>query len=422
MKLPAPNFLSALSALRLIEEGSLSSEALVRACLERIAERDADVLAFTATHPERSVAEARLVDGRRVAGRLRGLPFAAKDVLDSADVVTSYGSPIYAGHVPVADAACVASTREAGGILLGKTATCEFATLTPCATRNPHRLDRTPGGSSSGSAAAVADYMVPMAFGTQTSASTIRPAAYCGVVGYKPSFGVINPSGLKHVSPSLDTISIFTRTVDDARYFFDGSIGGAAIGTPRIGICMSSQWDGARPETIAAIDAFAKKLERAGARVSTFSLPPLLESAIALQTRLSSYEARQSLSFERAMHFSKLSPRLQARVEQERNTSAAQYLALLGAAQQARRVAADLFANVDVLIYPAADGEAEVGMETGSPRFGGLWTLLHLPSLSLPIGTGPAGMPLGVQLIGGPYADATLLGIAAFAEAQVALR
>ena len=416
MKSNAPNFLDAIPALRAIEDGSLSSESLVRACLERIADRDPQVLAFAAIDIDRSLAQARETDGSAARGRLRGLPFAAKDVLDTADFVTSYGSPIYAGHRPAADAACVAAAKEAGAILLGKTATCEFATLTPCATRNPHDLQRTPGGSSSGSAAAVADYMVPVAFGTQTSASTIRPAAYCGVVGYKPSFGLINSSGLKHASPGLDTISVFTRSIADARYFIHGRVTDAPFENPRIALCLSRQWDDARPETVNALNAFCKILERAGARVSTVHLPARLEATIALQGRLSAYEARQSLTHERATHYQMLSPRLQARVESEKNMSTAEYLEIMRQVSAARQEATELFRDADALLYPAADGEAELGMETGSPRFGGLWTLLHLPALSLPIGSGPAGLPLGAQLIGSAADDLRLLAVAAFAE------
>ena len=416
MKTQAPNFLDALSALKAIEDGSLSIETLVRACFERIAERDPDLHAFAAIEPEAVLAIARAASTMPIRGRLHGLPFAAKDVLDTADFVTSYGSSIYTDHRPRADAACVATAKEAGAILVGKTATCEFATLTPCATRNPHDLDRTPGGSSSGSAAAVADYMVPVAFGTQTSASTVRPAAYCGVVGYKPSFGLINTAGLKHVSPSLDTISVFTRCIADACYFVHGTTIDAMSRLPRIALCLSSQWDGARPETVAALDHFIETLNDAGAQIRTLKLPSELEDAVSLQGRLSAYEARRSLAHERANHYDSLSPRLRARVESEKEMSTDEYQRIVREINLIRQRAASLFQDADVLLYPAADGEAEVGHETGSPRFGALWTMLHLPTLSLPIGHGPAGMPLGAQLIGPAADDRRLLAVAAFAE------
>lgn len=416
MKTPAPNFLSALSALRAMEDGSLSSEALVRACLDRIDEREATVRAFAHVDRERAIVQARQADRAGAAGRLRGLPFAAKDILDSADLPTAYGSPIYAGHRPAADAACIAAAREAGGILLGKTETCEFATLTPCATRHPQDPARTPGGSSSGSAAAVADGMVPLAFGTQTSASIIRPAAYCGVVGYKPSYGLINTSGLKHASPSLDTIGVFAREVADARHAVFGTTDARDPGAPRVVVCESSLWAAARPETVEALLAFARRLERGGARLRTARLPPGLEAAVALQARLSAFELRQSLAHERRWHRDRLSPRLRQRVEAEADLSMAGYAELRSSMRTAQREAASLFVDADVLLYPAADGEAEIGMETGSPRFGGLWTFLHLPALSMPMGRGPAGLPLGAQLVGAPGRDLDLLAAAAFAE------
>ena len=186
----SPNELSALAAARAIESGTLTSEDLVRACLDRIAERNEEVLAFTAFDPELALQHAREAD-RQGSGPLRGIPFAVKDVIETADYVTSYGSAIYPGHRPKVDAGCVAVARERGAVVLGKVATSEFATQTPSTTRNPHDLRHTPGGSSSGSAAAVADCMVPVAFGTQTTASIVRPASYCGVVGYKPTFGLI---------------------------------------------------------------------------------------------------------------------------------------------------------------------------------------------------------------------------------------
>ncbi|VCU68468.1 Glutamyl-tRNA(Gln) amidotransferase subunit A [Pigmentiphaga humi] len=416
MNIQAPNFLSALSALQAIEDGSLSSEALVRACLERIAERDAAVQAFAHLDPDRAIRLAQEIDKGRGGGALRGLPFAAKDILDSADLPTAYGSSIYAGHRPGADAACIAMAREAGAVLLGKTATCEFATLTPCATRHPLDPSRTPGGSSSGSAAAVADGMVPVAFGSQTGASIIRPAAYCGVVGYKPSYGLINSSGLKHVSPSLDTIGVFTRTVADARYVVFGAAPEPALHAPRIAVCESGQWDSARPETVEALRAFTRGLERGGARVSTRRLPANLEAAAAMQIRLSAFEARHSLAHERMRYPDRLSPRLRERVDLEAGMSMAEYADLRRSMQAAQRDAENLFDDADVLLYPAADGEAEVGMETGSPRFGALWTFLHLPALSIPIGRGPAGLPLGAQLIGAPGRDLELLAAARFAE------
>ena len=226
-----PNKLSAVDALAAMRAGLLTAEALARACLERIALRDAVVRAFVHVDPERVLAEARLRDRMDPTGSrtpLHGLPFGVKDIIDTHDMPTAYGSPIHAGFRPNADAACVALAREAGAVMLGKTVTTEFALRYPGATTNPHNAAHTPGGSSSGSAAAVADCMVPVAFGTQTGGSIIRPASYCGVVGYKPSYGTINPTGVKPLANSFDTVGVFARR--QIRDGEGGEFGGEGIG------------------------------------------------------------------------------------------------------------------------------------------------------------------------------------------------
>lgn len=423
MKALAPNQLSMVDAMLAMESGVLTPETLVQACLERIVARNPEVLAFTAFDADQVLREARSL-GAAGSQPLRGLPFAAKDVIDTVDYDTSYGSPIYQGHRPHLDASCVALARERGAVLMGKVATCEFATQTPCETRNPLSLDRTPGGSSSGSAAAVADYMVPVAFGTQTTGSTVRPAVYCGIVGYKPSFGFINNAGLKPLSPSQDTLTLFTRDVRDAAYFMFGLHGAKHVqkadSSPRIGICLSSQWAYARKETTDAIDRLTKRLTQDGAVIRQVQLPVELEEMIEVQGRISAYEARHSLANERLHHHTSLSPRLQARLDQESATSPEEYFAMKRQAKRARQLAHELFSDVDVLLYPASEGEAEVGLaNTGSPRYGALWTILHLPCVSFPIGTGPAGMPLGAQLIGAYGDDVRVLAATQFVSGQV---
>jgi Asp-tRNA(Asn)/Glu-tRNA(Gln) amidotransferase A subunit family amidase len=412
-----PNHLTALEAARAIESGSLTCETLVRACLERVAHRNPDVLAFTAVDADLALEHARKSDQASTRGLLRGVPFAVKDVFETADYETSFGSPVYAGYRPRADAGCVAMARERGAVVLGKVATSEFATQTPSVTRNPLCLERTPGGSSSGSAAAVADFMVPVAFGTQTTGSTIRPAAYCGVIGYKPTFGLIGTAGMKPLSPSQDTVGIITRDVADAAFFSFGLHGAKAVPTtdmrPRIGICMSNQWAYARTEMTEAIERLAVRAERYGATVSRIRLPAELEDMVEMQSRLFAYEARQALAHERIHYREFLSPRLQARLDGGIGIELSEYLDMRRRAAQARQLARTMFEQVDVLLYPAADGEAELGLkDSGSPRFGALWTLLHLPAISLPIGTGPAGLPLGAQLIGAHDDDARLLAVA----------
>lgn len=413
-----PNELSAWDAARAIENRTLSSESLVRACLDRIGARNEEVRVFTALDPEWTLEQARRSDACG-QGPLRGIPFAVKDVIETADLVTAYGSPIYRGHRPHADAGCVSITRERGGVLLGKVATSEFATQTPSETRNPHNLAHTPGGSSSGSAAAVADSMVPVAFGTQTTASIVRPASYCGVVGYKPTFGFIGTAGLKPLSPTQDTIGLLTRTVEDAAFFTYGMQGvdwtRSDDWRPRIAVCYSRQWDHATPEMVETVERLAADAARKGAVVSRVNLPSEIEDLYDLQARLFAYEARQSLAHERIHAYDRLSERLKARLAGGIGITPEDYLAMRKQAARMRAQLEGLFEGVDALLYPPAQGEADEGIaDSGSPRFGALWSLLHVPCVCLPAGRGPRGLPLGVQAIGAYADDARVLAVAAF--------
>lgn len=412
------NEYTALEALRAIEDGALTSEGLVRACLERIEVRNADVLAFTAVDNSLALAHARAADARR-AGLLCGIPFAVKDIIDTADYVTSYGSPIYTGHRPRTDAACVAMAREQGAVLVGKVATSEFATQTPSTARNPLNLAHTPGGSSSGSAVAVADGMVPLAFGTQTTASIVRPASYCGIVGYKPSFGFINSAGVKPLSPTQDTVGVLARTVEDAAFFAFGLHGVKLLASsdarPRLAVCQSRQWDALRPEMARAIEELARKAERAGAKVSRLQLPAELDDLVPMQLRIFAFEARQSLAHERQHHPALFSERLQKRLDGGVDITPADYLDMQRRAARARQQVRHLFEGVDALLYPPAQGEADAGiLDSGSAQFGALWSLLHLPCISVPVTRGPAGLPLGTQVIGEYGQDEKLLATAAF--------
>ena len=419
----SPNQLGTIQLLAAFESGRLRPRDVVQACLERIFERNAEVNAFTSFDSRQALSAAEGLGTFDSHRPLYGLPFAVKDVIDTSTYPTSYGSPIYVGHMPHRDASCVALAREHGGVLLGKVATCEFATQTPSNTRNPLDTRRTPGGSSSGSAAAVADFMAPFAFGTQTTGSTIRPAVYCGIVGTKPSYGFINNAGLKPLSPEQDTITLFTREVEDAACVLYGLHGARhrplpAI-IPHIGVLRSSQWEHARPETVEAIEKMLSRMAKAGATVTEMRMPAELEAMVEIQGRISAYEARHSLVHERLLHHDQLSSRLQGRLAQEQETSPDEYFSFKQRARAARRLAAEWFQQVDVLLYPAAEGEAELGlMETGSPRYGALWTLLHLPCVSQPIAVGPSGMPLGAQFIGAYGDDFRVLAAARFMSEQ----
>lgn len=426
MTAPRPNELGLLAAARSIEDGTLTSEALVRACLERIEARNAEVRAFVALDPPRAIEAARAAD-KAHGGLLRGLPFAVKDVFDTADYPTAYGSPIYAGHRPHIDAAGVAMARERGAVMLGKVATSEFATQTPSDTCNPLNPRHTPGGSSSGSAAAVADRMAPVAFGTQTTASIIRPASFCGVVGYKPTWGFIGSGGLKPLSPSQDTVGVLARSVADAAFFAFG-VHGATVAMkpdlrPRLAVCRSSQWNDVRSEMADAIERLATRLEQAGATVTRVTLPAELEALIPLQLRLFAYEARQSLAVERIHHHAQLSERLRQRLHGGFDITAAEYLDMRRRAAAGRHSLRALFRDVDALLYPPATGEAPEGLlDSGSAQFGALWSLMGVPCVSVPMATGPAGLPMGVQVISEYGEDERALAVADFVEAHALRR
>lgn len=406
---------SAGAAAAAIASGNLTSAALVAACLERIAAREEAVRAWAYLDPEKALAEARERDRQAPRSRLHGIPIGIKDVIETADMPTEYGSPIYRGNRPSADAACVAQIRELGGVILGKTVSTEFATRHPNKTRHPHDPTRTPGGSSSGSAAAVADGMVPIALGTQTSSSIIRPAAYCGIVGYKPSFGLINRAGLKFLSESLDTVGTLTRTVQDAALLVEElsgmpptSFAGVGELRPRIGLCRTPFWQAADAATREMLESTAMTLANAGAIVSEVRLEGEFEQLNDVQVAISAYEFYRALTYERTRFPSQISDSLTARIAAGGKVTYAQYHAALDTARRCRARIADVYRHHDVLIAPSTPGEAPSIVSTGEPTFGLLWTLLRLPCLTLPQGKGPAGLPLGVQVVAAAGCDAVL--------------
>ncbi|MBV8915866.1 MAG: amidase, partial [Acetobacteraceae bacterium] len=294
-----PADLTAVAAVRAIRAGSLSPAALLEACLARLAARERLVQAMAYFDP----AQVRAASAR--TGPLHGLPIGVKDVIDTADMPSEYGSPIWRGHRPRADAACVAWARAAGAVVLGKTVTTEFATRFPGPTTNPHDPARTPGGSSSGSAAGVACGYFPLAYGTQTAGSIIRPAAYCGVVGYKPSFGTINRFGMKLMSESLDTVGVIARAVADCA-LLTSAVTGLDLGdpdakpdrAPRIGICRSPVWDRAAPETRALFEWAPEALARAGAELRDLALPAVFEQLEAAHAVVMNAESARALGWE----------------------------------------------------------------------------------------------------------------------------
>jgi len=413
----ALNKLSATEAAARIAAGKLKSEALVAACLERIGQREKDVRAWAFIDPELALAQARARDREPSRTRLHGIPVGVKDVLDTADLPTEYGSPIYRGNRTSCDAACVAQVRELGGVILGKTVTTEFATRHPNKTRNPHNLKHTPGGSSQGSAAAVADGMVPIAFGTQTTSSIIRPAAYCGVVGYKPSFGRVNRAGVKALSDSLDTVGTLTRTVPDAALLVE-ELSGAPVTAfdavpqmkPRIGFCRTPYWRQADRPTQEALEQAVPRLERAGANVAEVDLDGEFARLVEVQVTISTYEMFRALAYERTRFPGLISEHLMGRLLGGGRVTRAEYEEAQAIAQRCRARLDDVFREYDALLAPSAPGEAPEGLaSTGDPVFGSSWTVLHGPAVTVPAFHGPRGLPLGAQIIGPLGMDGTTL-------------
>ncbi len=410
-------FISATEAAAAIAVGKLTSEKLVEACLERVREREGDVQAWACIDPERALEEARRRDREERRSRLHGIPVGVKDVIDTADMPTEYGSPIYKGHRPACDAACVAQVRELGGVVLGKTVTTEFATRFANKTRNPRDTAHTPGGSSSGSAAAVADGMVPIAFGTQTSSSIIRPAAFCGVVGYKPTFNTLNRAGLKFLSESLDTLGVLTRTVPDAALIVELLSGSeparfeeAATLAPRIGFCRTPWWNQADEATQSALERALPRLANAGASVRRVELDGEFVELAEVQIRMSSHEFYRALTYERTRFPGLISDSLMARIRGGQRVTRAQYLETHAIAARCRARLDDMYREHDVLVSPSAPGEAPRGLgSTGDPIFGLAWTVMHGPAITLPVFTGPSGLPLGLQVTGAPGSDAKTL-------------
>jgi Asp-tRNA(Asn)/Glu-tRNA(Gln) amidotransferase A subunit family amidase len=427
--MPDPLSLSAREAAQQIAARRLSAEALVAACLDRIAAREPAVGAWHHLDREAALEAARQCDSEAPRGPLHGVPIAVKDLIDTADMPTGYGSPIYQGHRPAADAACVALARAAGAIVLGKTVTTEFACFTPGKTANPRNPAHTPGGSSSGSAAAVADGMVPLAFGTQTAGSVIRPAAFCGIVGYKPSFGVIPRAGVKMLADSLDTIGTMTRSVADAAFFAGVVAGRPALrdaampaAPPRFGLYRTPTWDEAEPSTASALDHARMALERAGARVSIeIVAPPEHQGLTAAQETIMGFELVRALAHERLQHSAELSPRLAQLLDAGMAIGPDVYDAAVRETAAARDRLDAFFGPCDAMLVPAAPGEAPAGLGyTGNPLFNRMWTLLGVPCVTLPAVWGESGLPTGVQLVGRIGDDARLIGASLFLERALA--
>ncbi|MEX2453782.1 MAG: amidase, partial [Rhodospirillaceae bacterium] len=390
-----------------LDAGDIRSEALVGACLGRIAAREDEVGAWAHLDPAAALAAARRADLEPRRGPLHGIPVGIKDIIDTADMPTEYGSAAYAGHRPAADAACVALLREAGAVVLGKTVTTEFAAVTPGKTRNPRNPARSPGGSSSGSAAAVADFMVPLALGTQTVGSTVRPSSYCGAVGFKPSWQTFSLAGVGPQAESLDTLGLMARCVDDILLLGEALLGGFVAAVPgldrplRIGVARSPHWPQAEPSTVRILDEAVALFRAAGAGVADCDAADGFDDALAAHWTILSFEFARVLSFERTQCRDRLSAALLDLLDGGMRIPLEDYRAALGIAEFRRSQIARAFDRFDVLLTPAAAGEAPRDPRTPSDLlFQRLWTVLRLPAITLPGFSGPAGLPVGLQLVG----------------------
>lgn len=423
-----PTSLSASEALEKIRKGLISSTELTRACLDRISETDGQIKAWVHLDPDHALAQAAELDAIRQSGRplgaLHGIPVGLKDIIDTKDYPTGRGSPIFAGRQPEDDAGLVEKLREAGAVILGKTVTTEFAFLHPSKTHNPHNLEHTPGGSSSGSAAAVAAHQVPLAVGTQTNGSMIRPASFCGTFGFKPTRGMITRRGVLQTSKTLDQMGIFARTAEDTALMADALKGydqSCSTSYPRPRPQMLDGWkadvpvepnfawfdlpfaDRLSPDSV---EAFEELLTTLGARVERLPSPALFSEMVGAQLTIHEYEICHHLEDVFANHFDQLSPSLQPVVERARTISDAQYEDALGTLQAAVDFFDAFFKDFDAVLTPSAAGEAPViGPTTGDPVFCTLWTVGGLPSLSMPVFLGANGLPIGLQLVAAAEED-----------------
>ncbi len=427
------NWLSAVDASQLIRGGEITSEMLVQACLARIDAVDREVEAWAFLDPEYALAQARALDRRRSEGHpigpLHGVPVGVKDIIDTADMPTEDGTVLHSGRRPSHDAAVVSLLKRAGAVLLGKTVTTELATYAPGKTRNPHHAEHTPGGSSSGSAAAVAAGMVPLAIGTQTNGSVIRPAAFCGAVGFKPSRGLIPRTGILRQSRTLDTVGVMARSVSDVALIMECICGydaddsdTRAIATPAftriagedpplpptLAFVRTPIWDELiDPESASALEELREHL---GDRIEERIFPGSIKQAWGWHKTIMETDIASNFALDYERGAERLSASLRGQIERGRDTRAIDYLSALAQLPRLDAGFAPMFDEFDAILTPAAPGSAPAGLtSTGDPAFCTLWTLCGMPAITLPLLTASNGMPIGVQLVGRPGNDARLL-------------
>jgi len=433
---------SAGSLSELIRSGQVSSEEVTRTFLDRIDSLEDTVQAWACLNRDHAIEQARRADRMRkrgeTLGRLHGVPVGIKDIIDTEDMPTEYGTVLYSGWQPSRDAAAVSRLRCAGAVILGKTVTAELAFFAPGKTRNPRNPDHTPGGSSSGSAAAVAAGMVPLAIGTQTNGSVIRPAAFCGVVGFKPTHGRISRQGILHQSWLLDQVGVFAGSVADAALVADELFGfdsrdpnmrhfappalKKAVDTPparppRIAFTRTPVWNMADEETRSAFSAFGKRLDAA---LATVELPEIFEEAVASHRIIMQADFALNFADIYRRGADRLSPVLRETIEAGMAVPAHEYNQAAERIPRLNAALEKLLKEFDVLITPAAPGPAPAGLDsTGSPVFCTIWTLCGVPAITLPLLTSTSGLPMGVQVVAGRGNDARLLQVAAWLEGRM---
>jgi len=434
-------WLSASDAARAIREGSISSAQLVEACLARIQAVEPEVQAWQYLDPEHALAQARARNLDRMEGRpigpLHGVPVGVKDIIDTADMPTEDGTVLHAGRTPDRDATVVSMLRAAGAVIMGKTVTTECATYTPGKTRNPHNAEHTPGGSSSGSAAAVAAGMVPLALGSQTNGSVIRPASFCGVYGFKPTHGLVSRHGILKLSRTLDQVGVFARTLEDvallaeqltgyderdpdtrprARIPFVQTAAEEPPLAPRFAFVKTPLWERAEDETR---EAFAELAGVLGGQCEEYKLPESLRDAWDWHRTIMEAEMAANLDLEWERGRDRLSQSLRDQLARGREVRALDYQKALARIPMLNQGFEELFSHFDAVLTPAAPGVAPKLAATGDPAFCTLWTLCGMPAVSLPLMKGADGLPLGVQLIGRRDGDARLLRTARWLVAKV---
>jgi Asp-tRNA(Asn)/Glu-tRNA(Gln) amidotransferase A subunit family amidase len=435
--------LSLAEAAADIREGRITSLELVGDCLARIEAVDANVQAWAFLDREHAISQARALDERRRAGKaigpLHGVPIGIKDIFDTSDYPTEFGSALWAGRTPRRDAFAVAQLRAAGAVIIGKTVTTEYAHYQPGKTRNPHDPERTPGGSSSGSAAAVAACMVPGAIGSQTNGSVIRPAAFCGIVGFKPTHGLIPRSGALLLSRALDHVGVFARSVVDAALLAETLLGFdaedpdtrpmarpplAAVASsepplpPRFAFVRTPVWPQAEPVTA---EAFGELVEALAEAASEVELGPGFDRAVDMHGTIRDVEMAHNFHRDYETGAAKLSPVLRKVIEAGRRALALDYTRALAGSAALNQALEPLFDEYDAILTPAAPGPAPRGLDsTGNPAFCTIWTYLGTPAVTLPLMQDENGMPLGVQLVGRRGNDARLLRTANWLVKRVA--